>query len=504
MPVTTQHRQYSAVVAKWKRCRDAYSGSDAIKDAGEAYLPKLGAQTDPEYKAYKTRALWYGATKRTVQGLSGAVMRKEAAVTVKNEELKQDLENVTLTGVGLPAFAKTVIEETLQVGRCGVLCDMSDDATIHATERRPYWSFYAAEAIKNWHTEIRGGVPVLVKVVLYEESEQQKGQDEFDYECKPQYRVLKLNAEGNYEVQVYRKASGSEASKDGEWIGEEATIPQRRGAPLKYIPFVFINPTSVTPDIEDPPLIDLVDVNLSHYLTSADLEHGRHFCGLPTVWATGIPTDTTMKVGSSVVLTASDPMAKFGILEFTGKGLGALETGLENKERQMAVLGARLLEQQKPAVESNDTIVTRTAGERSILQSLCQTISQALTQVLKWHAEWKGDTVEEDMAIALNQDFVNAEMPTDLLLALLQAVQSGNISWETFYFNLEKGEITRPGVDAETEKALIEEQNSGNGLLDPETEAMVNAALAQKRNGQQPPEKQSPIDPEKKPAEKAA
>ena len=36
MPVTTQHRQYSAVSAKWKRCRDAYSGSDAVKDAGEA------------------------------------------------------------------------------------------------------------------------------------------------------------------------------------------------------------------------------------------------------------------------------------------------------------------------------------------------------------------------------------------------------------------------------------------------------------------------------------
>lgn len=500
MPVTTQHRGYSHVSAKWKRCRDAYGGSDAIKDAGTAYLPKLGDQNDEEYKAYKTRALWYGATKRTVQGLSGAVMRKEAAVTVKNDELKQDLENVTLTGVGLPAFAKTVIEETLQVGRCGVLCDMSDDAGIAPENQRPYWSFYAAEAIKNWHTEIRGGVPVLVKVVLYEESEQLKGQDEFDYECKPQYRVLRLNADGNYEVQVYRKASGGDASKDGEWIGAEATIPQRRGAPLKYIPFVFINPTSVTPDIEDPPLIDLVDVNLSHYLTSADLEHGRHFCGLPTVWATGIPAGTTMKVGSSVVLTATDWQAKFGILEFTGQGLGALETGLENKERQMAVLGARLLEQQKPAVESNDTIVTRTAGERSILQSLCQTISQALTQVLKWHAEWKAVPVEDDMAIALNQDFVNADMPTDLLLALLQAVQSGQISWETFYFNLEKGEITRPGVDAEAEKKLIDNQKDSNGLLDPETEAMVNAALAQKKKGQQPP----PTDPAKKPTEKQA
>jgi hypothetical protein len=211
-----------------------------------------------------------------------------------------------------------------------------------------------------------------------------------------------------------------------------------------------------------------------------------------------------MKVGSSVVLTATDPQAKFGILELNGKSIGEIREAMQDDVKTMASLGSRLLELQQPDVEATGTIVARSAGERATLQSLCQTISQALTQVLRWHADWKGDTVDDEMVIALNQDFVNAEMPTDLLLALLQAVQSGQISWETFYFNLEKGEITRPGVDAETEKALIEEQNSGNGLLDPETEALVNAALAQKRKGQQPPEKQPPIDPEKKPAEKAA
>ncbi len=492
MPVTTMHRRYSTEALKWKRCRDAYSGTDAVKAAGKAYLPELSGQKPEEYDAYKCRALWYGATKRTVQGLSGAVMRKDPAVTITSDELKAQLENVTLTGVTLPAFAKTVIEEVLKVGRGGILCDMSDDASLNPIDRRPYWSFYTAESIRNWHTEIRGGVPVLVQVVLYEEGEKQK-QDEFDYKEAPQYRVLRINATGQYEQQLYTKVSAQDVdAKLGEWIPGPITIPQRRGAPLDYIPFVFVNPASTTPEMEDPPLLDLVDVNFSHYRTSADLEHGRHFCGLPTVWATGIPPDTIMRIGSSIVLTASDEKAKFGILEFTGQGLGALETGLDSKEKMMAVLGARLLEQQQRDVEASDTIIARTAGERSILQSLCQTVSQAVTQVLRWHAAWMGIPVTDDMTIALNQDFVSATMPTDLLLALLQAVQSGQISWETFYHNLEKGEITRPGVDADDEKRLIEQQQSNNGILDPAIEAMVNVALAQKRAGQQPPPEQNP------------
>lgn len=482
MPVTNNHRSYNTMAMKWKRCRDAYGGTDTIQAAGEAYLPKLSEQLDAEYKAYQKRAVWYGATRRTVQGLSGAVMRKEPALTLASEDLKAHIENVTLTGVSLAGFAKMVIEEVLQVGRGGVLCDMSDDTNSDPVNRRPYWCFYAAEAIKNWRTEIRDGVPVLVQVVLLEQADKQKNDDEFAYESVPKYRVLRLNQEGKYEVQVYEKVAGH---KD-EFVPGDVTVPQRLGQPLNYIPFVFVNPTSITPDTEDPPLIDLVDVNLAHYRNSADFEHGLHYCGLPTPWASGFPATAQLKIGSSVAWVTDQIQARVGMLEFTGQGLGALEKALAQREKQMAVLGARLLEQQQPAVESNDTIVTRTAGERSILQSMCQTVSQALTQVLHWHAAWMKIS-EADMRIALNQDFVNANMPTDLLLALIQARQSGEISRETFYHNLEKGELTRPGVDFKAEQAEIQKDSDSAATgLNPEIEAMVNMAIRQKQQTNQP------------------
>jgi hypothetical protein len=68
MPVNTCHPQYSAHEHQWKRCRDAVDGSDAVKAAGSQYLPGLSAQSTEEYEAYKMRALWYGASARTIQG----------------------------------------------------------------------------------------------------------------------------------------------------------------------------------------------------------------------------------------------------------------------------------------------------------------------------------------------------------------------------------------------------------------------------------------------------
>ncbi len=50
------------------RARDFIAGEDAVKSAGEKYLPRLEAQTDEEYDAYRPRASLFNATARTADG----------------------------------------------------------------------------------------------------------------------------------------------------------------------------------------------------------------------------------------------------------------------------------------------------------------------------------------------------------------------------------------------------------------------------------------------------
>ncbi len=67
------------------------AGEDAVKAAGEAFLPRLELQTDAEYGAYKARASFFNATSRTADGFLGLIFRR--APFVRLPDVK--------TGVGL-------------------------------------------------------------------------------------------------------------------------------------------------------------------------------------------------------------------------------------------------------------------------------------------------------------------------------------------------------------------------------------------------------------------
>lgn len=458
MPVNTTHGLYNARVEQWTRCRDAYNGADAVKSRGVAYLPMLELQDANQYDSYRKRTLWYGATGRTVSGLTGAVTRKDPKIDVP-DAMEAHMKDITLGGVPINVFVKDVVSEVLLTGRYGVLVDMATEgAPDQVNTTRPYWVPYTAEQIVNWRTTVLNGQTVLTMVVLAETYEMVKGDDYFYVECGTRYRVLLLE-DNKYVVKLYTPMKET----TGGWDIQILT-PVYRGLPMTEIPFCFIGPCGLGAAPEKPPLLDLVDVNYSHYMSSADLEHGRHFTALPTPWIAGFPKETKLAIGSSIAWVAQDPQAHCGMLEFTGQGLGALEKALESKERLMAVLGARMLEEQKAGVEAAETVMLRSAGERSALQSLALIVSLGLTKVLRWHAMWMGIKDTENINAELNSDFMAQPMSSTELAALMQAWQADAISYETFYWNLQRGELTRPDVTVDEERTLVETQSANKAL----------------------------------------
>ena len=459
MPVTTRHADYDANLKYWTRCRDFYEGSDKVKAAGELYLPRLELQTDEEYQAYVDRALFYNATARTVAGLAGFVFRKEPEVKAP-ESIAEDLRDITMTGVSFTSFCRTLLNELLVTGRYGVMVDMAPAAE---KPERPYWIGFRAEQITNWATRRRGGDTILSMVVLAESAEEPDPADPFMADAIEQYRVLKLDESGLYVMELWRWQSGDREG-EGSWVIHDLIVPTRFGRRLDFIPFQFFGPSSADSMVaEKPPLLDLVDVNLSHYRSSADLEHGRHFTALPTPWVAGFPEETVLKIGSTVAWVSSNPDAKVGMLEFTGQGLGALERALTDKEGKMGALGARLLKEQSTFPEAENTVKLRQAGEHSILQALANTQSAGLTKALSWYAEWRG--AGTDVAVKLNTDYFPDGMSPELVRELTATWIAGGISWPTFYQALKDGEMTRPGVTAEEERAAIEADMPGARLL---------------------------------------
>jgi len=164
-----------------------------------------------------------------------------------------------------------------------------------------------------------------------------------------------------------------------------------------------------------------------------------------------------MYIGSSSAWIFRDPAARAVYLEFSGQGLGALERLKAEKEKQMAVLGARMLEQQKTAVEKPEAMAQHRKGEESMLAAVADTISQGLTKSLEWFAAWAGDKTE-DVVFQINKDFYPAPMTSNMLTALVSSWQQGAFSDQVLFDKLQQGEIISREVTFEEEQARIEAQ----------------------------------------------
>ena len=370
MPVSTPSPEYEAALPRWQRCRDAFEGSDAVKARATAYLPALeGHQgSSQKYDAYKTRAVFYNATARTVAGLLGSVFRAAPSWTFP-AAIEDDLTDVTLMGRPLVSFALMAFKELLVTGRVGVQVDMPNKEPAAGATTRPYWVLRRAEDILSWRTVVRDGQEILTRVVLSEVVEEDNPKDEWSPTLVDQIRVLELVSQASgattYQIRRFRNKKASEEAEDQWKQHDEVIVPLKHGDRLTYIPFQFIGPTSVTPAIEKSPILDIADVNLSHYRTSADFEHGAHVTALPTPWVSGVDPELvdTFPIGSDTAWVLQHPQAQAGMLEFTGDGLKTLERSLSVKQEQMASLGARLIESRKAAAETAEALRLAMSGD---------------------------------------------------------------------------------------------------------------------------------------------
>jgi len=477
MPVNTPHADYTANILKWQRCRDAYEGEDAIKARNETYLPKLSSMlnaADPKYIAYKERAMFMSATTRTVEGLVGMCIRKPIDVTIP-DKFKYLTDDITDTGINLTNFIKNILSEVTLTARAGLLVDRSSDA-----DGRPYVVLYSAEHVLNWRFNDAGFLSLLV---LQETRAEVDPKDVFKVNEKIVYRHLYLDDEGYYQISIWQE----DPAKKGEFIETRLDTPTLRGNPMTEIPFIFVSPQGTDPSIEKPPLLDMINVNISHYRTSADLEHGRHFTALPTPYIFGVDltedengNKPQINIGSETAVVSENAGGTAGYMEFTGQGLSALERAMDEKAGYMIVLGATILQTQKKGVESADTARLNKSSETSTMVSIVFAVEDAVKQALELMVAWENAVATID--IEINKDLLDQVIDYQTITALLGAWQQGAISHETLLFNYKRGELLPDDITIEQEL----------GRIDTETPNPVGDSMDLNPQDQLPPQDQPP------------
>lgn len=406
---------------------------------------------------------------RTLEAFGGLVFSKTA--TRKNlDSLDTYLGDITGSGQDVDRFAEQGFDGILETGAVMVLVDYPDapeGATVADAEAngvRPTLKLYTASTILSARFRKIGATRKLAHVRVLEEVEEEAEDDEFKLTSVKQVRVLDLDTAGFYRQRVFRNLSGA-------WVQHGDTVePKRQNKRLDQLPTFFSNSRDGEPIPARPPLEDIADISIAHLNNSAALEWALLWTANPTPVFKGLDLGEgeTVKLGSSEgLIVGADGDAKF--MEFTGTGLSELRLALEAKRKDAALMGARMLLENGRAAIAAETARIERAGETSVVTGIANAFSDCLTKALTFMADWAGVS-SAGIEYWLNTDLNPAGLSSQQLTALLAAWQSGAITLEDLFGNLQRGEIIDPAKSFDDHKEALEVEGGGLGMISAEPE----------------------------------
>lgn len=451
------------MIKTWQKCRDAIAGEDTVKLRREKYLQKPSGMDDADYQSYLQRAQFFNAAGRTLDGLAGMLGRKPVMYTVP-EGMEKYLENVDGKGHSFAQFVNMVCKDVLITGWGSVLVDMPKSGNtlsqldVENKGLYAYMVYYKAESCINWDYNIDGRKQKLSYAIL-KEPMKVHSVSRYATEVKDYWRVLEIDENGDYRQTLYNDKI--------EKIFE--INPKSKRGTFKELPFSFM---SVSDYPQEPMMLDLINVNMSHFRKSADYENGLHWTGVPTPYERGWLPETKyddkgnevaqepMKLGGTQFLYFPPGTEQVGYLEFSGSGLSQLSQAMENDEERMAILGARIIAHEKKGVEAAETAKIHNAAENSVLAEFANNMSYQFEKLLRIYLEWTTgqEILQENVRVSINTDFDVATMSPAELTALVSLWQSGGIAKTTLFKNLKEGEIIDADRTFEDEQTEIDEE----------------------------------------------
>lgn len=467
------HPALLELLPHYRVIRDALSGEIAIKERTTVYLPEPSDEPDSKvnskrYKDYIKRAVFYNVTKRTLNGLIGQVFIKPPVFKLPTSLAIME-KDASVDGLSLTQASKKSLALTLSYSRSGLFVDFpyveGDVSKLQVAKGyiKPTISIFSPEQVVNWRTRRKGAKEVLSMVCIYETYDLRD--DGFEIKTAEQYRVLRLDSEGYYYQEVWRrvedtsekstsplnKSRETKVNYDGnfsdsfidnyKWDVHEFFYPtDYNGNRLEEIPFTFIGSQNNDINPDSPNFYDLASLNIAHYRNSADYEEGVFLSGQPTIVAAGLDEQWVKDVLQGKLLVGSRggiPLPKGGqakLLQASDQ-MTAL-AAMEHKERQMVALGAKLVEQRKTERTAFEVKLEATA-DGSVLSNTANNVSDAYVKALEWCGLFVGNT--EPIEFKLNIEYDLVRMTSDDLQQLVATWQEGAISFKEMRDKLREG-----------------------------------------------------------------
>ncbi|NBW21830.1 MAG: DUF4055 domain-containing protein [Caulobacteraceae bacterium] len=197
-----------------------------------------------------------------------------------------------------------------------------------------------------------------------------------------------------------------------------------------------------------PPLLDIANLNITHYQRQADLIHALHVAAMPILILEGWDMDTNeVSVGVNYAL-AMPPGNKAYYVQSDASSFAAQAAEITAIETQMSTLGITKLFGQKFVAESADSKRIDQAQSNSVLAVLSMEVCSGLKRAFEMASQYVGIPAPE---IYLDRDFDFYRLIGQDITAITDLNTKGKLSDQTLLEILRRGEILPDDLDIENE-----------------------------------------------------
>lgn len=461
MALQTKSKQFTLNAQRIAQMRATIGGEDVLKGKTKEYsasdfLPKFYPETEENkkrYLAYVLRAVYYNYVGWTHAGLLGSIFRKTPNIEL-NPQVEYALEDIDGAGNGLEQFSKQVASEVLEVGRIGLLTDypmITSGLSVEQINRlNPTATIkkYLAESMYNEKEEVESGSVKLTQVRLIEYKSIKI--DEFTDEVKKVFRVLSLDADGDYMQNVY--------NEEDKLIEGPIYPRDAKGNMFSFIPFQFIGAEDNRASVDKPPLLDISNINLGHFRNSADNEENLFVHGQGTIFlGSNLTVEQFKKAnpnGIQVGARAGHFLGANGNAQLLQLTRSANQEAMDAKVVQMIGIGARFI-QDKSGAQTAEAAKIGAAQQGSGLTTLVTNVSEGISNCLAWANQFMGGKADNEFE--LNTDFFDAELTAQEVSAIILLSDAAHLAESDINHLIKRAGWLRSGRTVEDIKSEIEE-----------------------------------------------
>lgn len=445
--------------AKRQLVRCIQGGTDAMRSAGELYLPRHPAESVGVYKTRLQKTFLDNFVGLAIEKATGKLFSKPVKTENIPETIETILDDVDRQGRALHPFMLDVANVAFQDGISFVMADMPKVNGVQTREDekqagvRPYAIHIKPSAILETLSDQINGVETLVRVRI-SESVSVPDPNGWGYIAIEQIRVWYRDSSTGKTVvrwELYRK------DDDKNWVVVDDGLTSFSG--IYLVPF-YTNRTGFMRAA--PPFQNIAESNLEHWQVKSEFSHALSMQCFGMLTATGVSEESTIEVGPAKVLRSSSPEAKFGYAETTGTGVTLSADALKAIESRIETAGVNLRVENAGSVTATAAAID-SADTHAGLMAVAHGFSDSLAQLLGYFAEIMGIEAPE-MEACVNDDFGAAKGSQVGLQELTKARALGDISRKAWAKEMQRRGELAEDFDVDENEADLDEE--GPNLAD--------------------------------------